>query len=738
MAEEYTAEEILEIQSEIARLQQEGKPIPDHLYKAYLDIAKGVKGHSDALEQSFKRLGSEILRTTISAERGAKKYGSVLDAGAAAIGQLSKKSKTWGKLLSGSTNALFGLGKASLGAADTLFKNYQDLSTVGATGATGMTGLLENLHQFSFSLSEMESYSTMVKTNSDILARIGATTNKGLKQLGAVSDELLKGGTDTEFYEMGFSTEAVNDGLMAYNRYQAMLGNSVKLNHAERTKGTREWIKTQRNLTKITGLNTKALEQIAFAAQNEARFGSYLTELQKRDPEAVNKLNAINQKFTGLYGEDLARGFRDLSQGIVGNSEEAAKFQRSFPEAAELVLNGVKDEKKITDAIQRDAKRTSGLVRGLNLNQSESANLYLDIATYNRIIADKSFDDRQRALAVEGKINDKSTKSAAEIAAANRKLELTTDNVVAMGIAPTLKAFQLLNEILIKLIPGAKPTEAAPPPSEKAIKGAQVPADMQKYLQATALVESGGVASAKASTSSAGGLFQFIDSTWKETVKEMGKNYTLQDKYDPQKSAEVMAYFTQKQQKRLEQGIGRKASSGDLYLAHFLGVGGAIKFLKAMMENPNLSAASLDSKAASANRSIYFDKNNSPRSLEDVYNLMTSKIARAEAALDKGRWGGKPIPEAVQALGGEAAKPSAAKGGILSGPISGYEATLHGTEAVVPLGNGDSIKISSVNHVELIAANNNKIGQQLGRLTDLSRAIKDQISVSNKILQYTN
>jgi len=738
MANEYTAEEILEVQSEIARLQQEGKPIPEHLAKAYSDIASGVKNHTDAIEQSFKRLGSELLRTSISAERGLKKYGAVLDAGATAIGQLSKKSKTWGKLLSGSTNALFGLGKASLGAADTLFKNYQDLSTVGATGAAGITGLLENLHQFSFSLSEMESYGTMVKTNSDILARIGGTVNKGLTQLGAVSNELLKGGSDTEFYEMGLSTEAVNDGLMDYFRYQTMLGKSVKINHAEHTHGAREWIKIQRNLTKITGVSTKELEQIGISARSEERFGSYITELEKKDSVGAAKLDQANKQLTGLYGAEYGKGFRDISIGMVGKSADAEKFLRNLPETSALILSGVKDVDKLTKATERDHARLFKTVQNLNLHRSESAELYMSLATNNKIYTTKNSDEQQRALAAEGTIRDKSTKSAAELAASARLLELTVDNVVAKGIAPALTAFNLLNDVLIKIIPGAKPTATEPTPSEKAIKGAQVPADMQKYLQATALVESGGVASAKASTSSAGGLFQFIDSTWKETVKEMGKNYTLQDKYDPQKSAEVMAYFTQKQQKRLEQGIGRKASSGDLYLAHFLGVGGAIKFLKAMIENPKQSAASLDSKAASANRSIYFDKNNSPRSLEGVYNLMTSKIARAEAALDKGRWDGKPIPQAVQALGGEATKPSAAKGGVLSGPTSGYEATLHGTEAVIPLGNGDSIKISSVNHVDLIAANNNKIGQQLGRLTDLSRAIKDQISVSNKILQYTH
>jgi hypothetical protein len=181
----------------------------------------------------------------------------------------------------------------------------------------------------------------------------------------------------------------------------------------------------------------------------------------------------------------------------------------------------------------------------------------------------------------------------------------------------------------------------------------QAPADIQKYLQATALVESGGNASARAGTSSAGGMFQFIDSTWKQMTKEMGKDYSLQDKFDPKKASEVMAYFTQKQKGQLEKGIGRQASNTDLYMAHFLGAGGATKFLNAMQKNPGQSAAAMDPAAAKANKNIYYDKSGRERSLQEVYSLMGSKISKAESAVASGKWGGKEISKEVLALGGK-------------------------------------------------------------------------------------
>lgn len=732
MAEEYTAEEILEVQSEIARLQQEGKPIPEHLAKAYIDIAKGVRGYQDAIESSFKRLGSALINTTLDPQRGASKYGAVLDAGNQVVGALSKKSKKYGELVSGTSTALTILGKTALGAADTLFKGYQDLSTVGATGSEGITGLLDNLHEFSFSLDEMSSYGAMVKANSDILVRLGGTTNKGLRTLGKVSEEILAGGSDTEFYEMGMSTEAVNEGIMAYNRYQLMLGKVIKNDHDLNVRGSKEWIKTQRELAKITGQNVKIMEQKALDATREARFGSLLQILAQEDPKRAKELQILEQTVSGLLGDEVSKGFRDLSIGLVGNSEEAAKFSKTFPQAAQLITNGITDQSKIMEAMQKDAKLMGPVIAGVNRQNSELASRYYDISTLNRVAVEGNFEARKKAAAVEKNIQDKATSNQANIMASNRTLALTTDDLKEKGIAPALKAFVGLNEVLLKIIPFAKPIKP-PEPSP----GAQVPANLQRYMQAAALVESGGRADAKATTSSAGGLFQFIDSTWIATVKEMGKNYTLADKFDPVKSAEVMAYFTQKQQEKLEKGIGRPASSGDLYMAHFLGVNGAVKFINAMSSQPNQPAALLDAKAAAANRNIYYDKNGQPRSLQEVYQLMTQKIAKAESALDAGTWGGKPIPPHVAALSNTAAKPSAALGAVISGPSSGYRATLHGTEAVVPLGNGDSMKIKSVNHVDLIANNNMKIAQQLNSLQSLSNAIKDQLSVSTKILQRT-
>lgn len=95
----------------------------------------------------------------------------------------------------------------------------------------------------------------------------------------------------------------------------------------------------------------------------------------------------------------------------------------------------------------------------------------------------------------------------------------------------------------------------------------------QGYLQRTAQIESGGNPNAQNPNSSAGGMFQFIDST--------AKQYGLENKFDPMASAEAAARLARDNLGYLKQALGREPSAGELYLAHQQGAGGAAKLLAA-------------------------------------------------------------------------------------------------------------------------------------------------------------
>ena len=177
-----------------------------------------------------------------------------------------------------------------------------------------------------------------------------------------------------------------------------------------------------------------------------------------------------------------------------------------------------------------------------------------------------------------------------------------------------------------------------------------------EYLLATAKMESNFNPKAAASTSSARGLFQFIDQTWLGTVKEAGahlgygkyadaitKNpsgsYSVSDpearaaimklRDDPDAASSMAAVLTQSNGFKLTGKIGRRPTDAELYMAHFMGVGGAGKLIQNAEDNPNASAAQMFPNAAAANQSIFYDRSGQARSVSQVYSVLSTRYAAA-------------------------------------------------------------------------------------------------------------
>lgn len=180
-----------------------------------------------------------------------------------------------------------------------------------------------------------------------------------------------------------------------------------------------------------------------------------------------------------------------------------------------------------------------------------------------------------------------------------------------------------------------------------------------EYLLTTAKMESDFNPTAGAKTSSAHGLFQFIDQTWLGTVKEAGAqfgyghfadaitkssdgSYSVNDpsarqailklRDDPAAASSMAAVLTQSNSFKLTGVIGRRPTDGELYIAHFLGVGGAAKLIANVEDNPHASAAQLFPNAAAANRSIFYDHFGRARSVAGVYAVLTQRYASAAAS----------------------------------------------------------------------------------------------------------
>lgn len=197
-------------------------------------------------------------------------------------------------------------------------------------------------------------------------------------------------------------------------------------------------------------------------------------------------------------------------------------------------------------------------------------------------------------------------------------------------------------------------------------------------LVETARRESALNPNAQAGTSSATGLFQFIDSTWLDMVRRHGGEHglgaqaaalqngasaqTRRDilalRSDPEISARMAGELARENAATLQARLGRAPSAGELYAAHVMGPGGALRLIEAAQQGaPN--AVSLFPREAAANRGLFY-ASGQPRSAQGLLDrLQLDADATMGAALpsqgeggrlEYGREGEAMSPELARAL----------------------------------------------------------------------------------------
>ncbi len=236
------------------------------------------------------------------------------------------------------------------------------------------------------------------------------------------------------------------------------------------------------------------------------------------------------------------------------------------------------------------------------------------------------------------------------------------------------------------------------------------------YLLKTAMRESSLNHDAKSMTSSARGLFQFTEQSWLGTLKTHGAGLGLGDysaaitqtatgryvvanaaekaeilalRDDARASALMAGAYTQDSATVLERRLGRDASEGELYIAHFLGAAGAAKLIGAAEDTPNARANTLFPAAAAANTAIFYGAGGRARSASDVYANLVAKHENMDEAQLVRAARNRPLPPSGYTnaargsgdpAGGNVRRGYATRGAALPAPVqSGSSSGLSGT-----------------------------------------------------------
>jgi hypothetical protein len=152
-------------------------------------------------------------------------------------------------------------------------------------------------------------------------------------------------------------------------------------------------------------------------------------------------------------------------------------------------------------------------------------------------------------------------------------------------------------------------------------------APQNDVMESIKAAESGGDPNAQNPNSSASGLYQFTDQTWKDSVSKWGGELGITEdmKNDPQAQEVMVRKLAGDNARILTRQLDREPDVADMYVAHFLGANDAVKLIKS--QGSRKIAANLFPKAAAANKTIFFEKNGRPRTVDEVYQVLASKVA---------------------------------------------------------------------------------------------------------------
>jgi hypothetical protein len=178
-------------------------------------------------------------------------------------------------------------------------------------------------------------------------------------------------------------------------------------------------------------------------------------------------------------------------------------------------------------------------------------------------------------------------------------------------------------------------------------------------MLASARLESGLNPGAQAGTSSATGLFQFIDQTWLESVRQYGPahglsadaalivrrdgHFTVDDpaarqrildlRKNPEIASEIAGDHLRAISDKLGMTLGRPPDATEIYLGHLLGGGGASQLLQAARTTPTRAASDLLPAAARSNPSLFNAPDGTPYTVAQFMGHLRDRVRRAYAAV---------------------------------------------------------------------------------------------------------
>jgi hypothetical protein len=584
-----------------------------------------------------------------------------------------------------------------------------------------MKEVYTNMQRFGYTIDELGEFGTLMKSNSEVLAKFGGTAFNGAEQFAALADEIQQGEIGKRLMLMGVSVDEINKGAAGFLKQQTMMGRNAAGMQKTLAAETARYLENLEAVSRLTGQDRSQLEQKQQDAMAEQQFAAKIDELRRQelagDKEAGKqreKLEMLNLMTEGEQRMNIIRSF-------AGDVAASGNLFTAMPGVFEKMQDTGADYADVLAVMSKNVQRnTVDMSRAYQLGfGNETFGNITEQLKFRAQYEGKSADEIRamgEAARKNAETNDKATKNQVENEKAQRKASNNMQDFLNLGIDPVTKAMSILADVvegLTNMLPGAGRARERAKEAELNRQGKTSARQDQ-----VALVSGSAEDQMAAATGSAG----TAQLTSAEQAASMGPPSSAMGG-PPTISALDFIKFTG--------GTGSEE--------HFKKLQPNVQsaFLQMAQEYNSLTGKKLQVNSAfrSPDEQANVNSGTNPKaapgmSLHNIgraLDIQSDQVADLASNGLLGKFGFKT-------LAGDPPHISMANGGILSGPRSGYQPnlTMHGTEAVVPLPDGRSIPVAGG------ADSSGMMSAQLDKLDELISVMKSQLSVSNKLLSYSS
>lgn len=665
--------------------------------KSLIRLTNFVNGTSQVLG-TLGKTAFALGKSLFEGKEGASANNDAIDAFTKGIEGILGKFGPFGFFLGKIVGLLGGFAKEANLMSDRMYKSYQELSKIGVTTADGMLGVADAAQRLGFSLDDagMAEFARVMKSASQGLALMSGSAVKGGQDFVNFASTVVRGQVGRELMNLGFSAAELNQGLADYVNLQSRVGMTQNRSVNDLAKGAAAYLKEMDILTKLTGKQRQEMEEAINRSRAIEQFRAK-TEMMRRSGDKEQQKAAMEaEKLFSLLPPQLAQGFAESFGGYIV-TEQGAKFQQMMGfqmDMADQFVSGQSDAVRMFGRIANSANETINSMGPLGLAGAFN-NLYAPI---NELADISGFAGRnfENAAELQAELQKRQADGPGGVAAQTDMRRAQMDSRAALqqlavtasqATTPAMAGLASVTRTVVQGLGGK-----VPEPGAMATGAAPAAAGRYNPRRQGAAAGAAGVATSAQDLASAGLVIKQGD------VQATGSAV----------SPRLIA-------------LAKQIQSEVPGFSYFSGFNDRFH-----QEN---APASAHTRGLAADFAV-----NPPPTREQGQAIVNQLKAMGFATvLDEYN-----NPSSRSTGGHFHAAIQAATGGVFAGPRSGYNAVLHGSEAVVPLPDGKTIPVEMPNLDRSMEQQVSMLGAQLVALEELVRYMRDNNAISTRILQAAN